>query len=1186
MSLQRANQPVPVPFRVSQCSSEEPDHPSRNLDLNLPQSRGWISGRSPPARFPQELVLQCAPATLTHLRLMSHHCKISTRVELFARGDGSGDGSGASSTAWVRIGHFSLDSNVRSNFQTRELRTVSLPPTPFVVTELRFLLHEPHANDFNSFNQVGIVSINILGIEFVERMPQQQQQQQQLLQQAPMGGSGGGGQLQIGQQLGQAPQFAQGAPPSPMLARGGGGRAPTRAAASAVTVGGACGALLAQLLDAKARAVAEEDFATAQRMKKSEMVVRGHAAELTALDARKKQAVAAEEYEQATIAKQEMSRVQATVAALAQRLGLGGGAAAAPSQPLQQQQQFGQLQAQQYGGGGIPSQLQQQAGWGAQPPMPPQQQQQQQPMYGGAAGYEPYGTAPVGGAQRALPFSAGGDYGADYGAAPQQQQPQPQPQPQSGWVDERPERPLPTTQQQPPLPPVLGQEWDEATLPSSVPGGNFPTSPISSPSQAGGSSGGVAQAVSSSPSSWAERPLPASEAPLPGGSGYNYAAFDEVGPDAVPGAVKLPTLAVSDANADSRWSAEPEPQPRGAPSPISSAPSSPSMTAAGRKRFASGADGANELDDMYAGGSGGGSGGGGGGNGGYGATEFDRGDASDVEREQDGNRSASDFGSPASAASGGSSGGRGRGRGRGQDDGRPELIADLLDGVPGADGLDGTVPPLPEQVHEDVLFALGKSLTACAYDGNWHVRECALLKVVLELNEYIEDEDEVAERSGDRGFLGRHARNPRALVVGIVKLVEHAFGDINAKVFFAGIELLTALLHLNGTVFAVAKHDPRHHLHRVAAALVAKLREANKRCIGPARSALIAIATRVVPVGATLVSNAILRPPTGRTTLRWQELERRLTLTAELVPQLPPDELDSPFGAAPFVKFVRATSALRHSRGEVRSAARLVLIHLATHGRGGTPVLMRTLKATYKEGSDMRKADLPNFEGIEKALRKEVGDGREPPAGALAQRERPLTGNGNGNGGGGGRRAGGGGGMKARAAERRRGGGSGGSGGGADAGRGSAYSAGGAGDTVPGVSNGGWPCQFCGATFDTKEDLDLHFVAQCQMLVSCPRCAQVVPVSDLTEHLLTECEMRDDHGRCPRCNEAVHQKFFRGHVERGACLPARDLRDANRCPFCHEDIEPYQAGWEAHLLSGDCAKNPRAGAGRGSVHLV
>jgi hypothetical protein len=51
-------------------------------------------------------------------------------------------------------------------------------------------------------------------------------------------------------------------------------------------------------------------------------------------------------------------------------------------------------------------------------------------------------------------------------------------------------------------------------------------------------------------------------------------------------------------------------------------------------------------------------------------------------------------------------------------------------------------------------------------------------------------------------------------------------------------------------------------------------------------------------------------------------------------------------------------------------------------------------------------------------------------------------------------------------------------------------------------------------------------------------------------------------------------------------LPARDLRDANRCPFCHEDIEPYQAGWEAHLLSGDCAKNPRAGAGRGSVHLV
>ena len=41
-----------------------------------------------------------------------------------------------------------------------------------------------------------------------------------------------------------------------------------------------------------------------------------------------------------------------------------------------------------------------------------------------------------------------------------------------------------------------------------------------------------------------ERPIAtASEAPLPGGGGYNFEAFDGIGPDAVPGSVVLPRRA-------------------------------------------------------------------------------------------------------------------------------------------------------------------------------------------------------------------------------------------------------------------------------------------------------------------------------------------------------------------------------------------------------------------------------------------------------------------------------------------------------------------------------------------------------------------------------------------------------------------------------------------------------------------
>ena len=466
-----------------------------------------------------------------------------------------------------------------------------------------------------------------------------------------------------------------------------------------------------------------------------------------------------------------------------------------------------------------------------------------------------------------------------------------------------------------------------------------------------------------------------------------------------------------------------------------------------------------------------------------------------------------------------------RSRGRGGA-GRPELLADLLDGVAGSDALEGTVPPLPENVHEDILRGLGPGLTACAYDGNWHVRESAVLKVVLEL------------RDGEDGrLLPKSARNPRALVLAVIKLAEHAFTDVNAKVFVAGVELLTGLLRLAGSDFAVEKHDPRHHLHRVCATLTAKLREANKRCIAPARSALIAIATRVVPVGASLVSGAVLRPPGGRTALRWQELERRLSLAAELIPQLPPESADAPFGAGGCVKFVHATGGLRHSRSEVRTASRAALANLAAHGAGGTLAVMRLLKAAY---SGARKADTPDFDAIERALRREVGDGRGAPSSEGGERERER--------------------------ERERGGGR----GGRRRGGGGAARSGGGGDR--------WRCQFCREPCGDKDTLDLHFVTQCRMLVSCPRCAQVVPVPDLTEHLLMECDLRDDHGRCPRCNEAVHKKFFRGHVERGACLPAREPSEANRCPFCHEDIAPFAEGWEAHLIGEECPKNPRSAA--------
>ncbi|KAL4666503.1 hypothetical protein H8959_005192 [Pygathrix nigripes] len=54
-------------------------------------------------------------------------------------------------------------------------------------------------------------------------------------------------------------------------------------------------------------------------------------------------------------------------------------------------------------------------------------------------------------------------------------------------------------------------------------------------------------------------------------------------------------------------------------------------------------------------------------------------------------------------------------------------------------------------------------------------------------------------------------------------------------------------------------------------------------------------------------------------------------------------------------------------------------------------------------------------------------------------------------------------------------------------------------------------CIFCGERSEsfTEEGLDLHYWKHCLMLTRCDHCKQVVEISSLTEHLLTECDKKD-----------------------------------------------------------------------------
>ncbi|KFO93218.1 Centrosomal protein of 104 kDa [Buceros rhinoceros silvestris] len=121
-------------------------------------------------------------------------------------------------------------------------------------------------------------------------------------------------------------------------------------------------------------------------------------------------------------------------------------------------------------------------------------------------------------------------------------------------------------------------------------------------------------------------------------------------------------------------------------------------------------------------------------------------------------------------------------------------------------------------------------------------------------------------------------------------------------------------------------------------------------------------------------------------------------------------------------------------------------------------------------------------------------------------------------------------------------------------------------------------CIFCGERDEsfTEDGLDLHYWKHCPMLTRCEHCKQVVEISSLTEHLLTDCDKKDSFGKCPRCSEALPRDELPRHVKSRTCNPAKPEDVANHCPLCHGNFSPGEEAWKSHLMGKDgCKMNRR-----------
>jgi centrosomal protein CEP104 len=216
------------------------------------------------------------------VQLLSHQSKISTKIEIFL-----GFGADYKSATFKRLGFLSLDSNERSSFQARELKTVYVNE---VGQFMRLVIHRCYTNKYNLFNQVGVIAVNLLGTEEgFGRGP---------IAGVPHGGNrfsnpraGPNSLNDLSVDLNLDPQTAS---------------------------------KLRQLAEAKARAIASEDYATAKEIKVAEAELKGLGAKLAELDMSKKRAVESEDYDRASDLKEDIEELRREMAGTVSNIRIPG----------------------------------------------------------------------------------------------------------------------------------------------------------------------------------------------------------------------------------------------------------------------------------------------------------------------------------------------------------------------------------------------------------------------------------------------------------------------------------------------------------------------------------------------------------------------------------------------------------------------------------------------------------------------------------------------------------------------------------------------------------------------------------------------------------------------------------------------------------------------------------------------
>ena len=280
--------------------------------------------------------------------------------------------------------------------------------------------------------------------------------------------------------------------------------------------------------------------------------------------------------------------------------------------------------------------------------------------------------------------------------------------------------------------------------------------------------------------------------------------------------------------------------------------------------------------------------------------------------------------------------------------------------------------------------------------------------------------------------------------------------------------------------------------------LVEKLADGNARIREGAKKGLDILAASPL-VGPVAVAHHLTKalPPKQKTA--WRPVAARLTVLTDLVHNYGLGQ-SSGLNMDSILAFPKATQAYAHSNGEVRDAAKDLVV--AIQKIVGTPPLEPTLSLLRKKQREEYEAAFEGADGKGAAGaggNKEAKGASPPPKRTdMAHQHATHTPGGK---------------VPTSSAK-------------------VSEQAQGYGENNHGhmshsptkhsqqADNGGQQdftsCMFCGVQNNswTENELDLHYWKDCPLLISCPSCAQIVEIAGLPEHLLDECDAKGKYVPC------------------------------------------------------------------------